>query len=93
MQKKVVKVEFALIDEIDKNYRELVPIMDEAEKLTKQRSRLKGKARTLAKKIIKEGKEALKALDKLGLPESGTIRTLVAYANNSLKDIEKDFPF
>ena len=93
MQKKVIKVEMGLIDEIEKNYKQLVPIISEAEELTKKRSRLKGKGQTLAKKIQKDGLEAIKALDKLGSSESGLVRSFVAYANNALKDIQNDFPF
>lgn len=88
------KVELGLVDDIEKDFKQLNDIMSEAEKLTKQRSRLKGKGNTLSKNIIKQGEKGIKQLEDLGMnAEAGFLRSMVAYANNSLKSIKADFPF
>jgi uncharacterized membrane-anchored protein len=88
------KLELSLIDDIEKDFKQLNDIMSEAEKLTKQRSKLKGKGNTLSKNIIKQGEKGIKQLEDLGMnAEAGFLKSMVAYANNSLKSIKANFTF
>lgn len=88
------KVELGAIDDIEKDWRELRKIMDDAMPLKKKLSRLKGKGRTLSTKILKEGRETIKKLEDLGLnAEAGFVRSMTGFANNSLKQIKQNFPF
>ena len=88
------KVELGAIDDIEKDWKELIKIMDDAGPLVKKLSKLKGRGRTLSTKISKEGKETIKKLEDLGVnSEAGFVRSMVAFANNSLKQIQQNFSF
>ena len=88
------KVELGAIDDITRDFKELSKIMDDAAPLAKKLSKLKGKGKTLSTKISKEGKETIKKLEDLGInAEAGYVRSIVAFANNSLKQIQQNFPF
>tara|TARA_R110000744_G_scaffold314381_1_gene421442 strand:+ start:392 stop:724 length:333 start_codon:yes stop_codon:yes gene_type:complete len=88
------KIELGAIDDIEKDWKELNKIMDDASPLVKKLSKLKGRGKTLATKISKEGKETIKKLEDLGInAEAGFVRSMVAVANNSLKQIQQNFPF
>jgi len=88
------RVELSVLSDIENDHKQLVAVMSEAEKLTKERSRLKGRGNTLSKNIKKQGEKAIKVLEDLGMGgEAGVYRSYVAYANNALKTIKANFPF
>lgn len=88
------RIELGAIDDIEKDWKELNKLMDDASKIASKLSQYKGKGRTLANRISKDGKEAIQKLEDLGLnADAGFVRSMVAYANNSLKTIQQNFPF
>ena len=83
---KAEKVELGLVDDLEADFKELNKLMSEAKKQVKETSRIVGKSRTLSKNIVKNGKDAIKKLEDLGMgAEAGFIKTMVAYSNNAQK--------
>jgi len=88
------KVELGIVQDLDKDYKELVDIMKEADGYKKKLSRLKGRGRTLSKKIIDNVPKAQDKFKELGIEKEGQYLGLYkGFAKNSLQTIKDNFPF
>lgn len=88
------KVELGIVQDLDKDFKELKDIMHEAEGLSKKISRLKGRGRTLSKKIIDDAPKAQDKFKELGVEKEGMYLGLyIGFAKNALQTIKDNFPF
>ena len=88
------KIELGIVQDLDKDFKELKDIMQEAEGLSKKISRLKGRGRTLSKKIIDNAPKAQDKFKELGIEKEGQYLGLYkGFAKNALQTIKDNFPF